>query len=316
MVKILLLETKQGLPESELPKDLEYSSCVAREIAPTLRSLGHEVIEIQSPSVADAINAINTHQPDVVWHAGHGQKCITTLENEDIWMTHKSSSYGECNEDRYLEYAPNRFFSMLSCLAGSELGPRLVASGATAFMGYKTSFWFVACDYEPCTCGSGLDDPDEIRAVKSPMQCDLEWLCALAEGKTVKEAYERSQAKFQSEIEYWENSTHPIAATVLQCLHSDKEAQVVLGDMDAKIGVSAPTPTPPLTGTPTGTPTPAPATPVPLSSVVECIFPRILAGMLTPRLDKGVIFYRVQCIINKWGNAFNYNPSGQGRTSD
>ena len=77
--------------------------------------------------------------------------------------------------------------------------------------------------------------------------------------------------------------------------------------MDAKIGVSAPTSTPTPTGTPTGTLTPAPAIPVPISSVVECMFPRIITGTLTPRLEKGVIFYRIRCIMDKWGNAFDYN---------
>ena len=33
--------------------------------------------------------------------------------------------------------------------------------------------------------------------------------------------------------------------------------------------------------------------------LTECVFPRILAGMLTPRLNKGVIFYRIRCIIEK-----------------
>jgi len=32
----------------------------------------------------------------------------------------------------------------------------------------------------------------------------------------------------------------------------------------------------------------------------ECVFPRIITGTLTPRLDRGVIFYRVRCIIDKW----------------
>jgi len=33
--------------------------------------------------------------------------------------------------------------------------------------------------------------------------------------------------------------------------------------------------------------------------LTECVFPRILAGMLTPRLDRGVFFYRLRCIIEK-----------------
>jgi len=51
---------------------------------------------------------------------------------------------------------------------------------------------------------------------------------------------------------------------------------------------------------PAATPTPTPIV-RPLPSITgECIFPRIITGMLTPRLDKGVIFYRLRCIIDKW----------------
>ena len=46
-------------------------------------------------------------------------------------------------------------------------------------------------------------------------------------------------------------------------------------------------------------PTPTP-TPTPPSITGECVFPRIIAGTLTPRLDTGIIFYRVRCIIDKW----------------
>jgi len=60
-----------------------------------------------------------------------------------------------------------------------------------------------------------------------------------------------------------------------------------------------PTPTPTVTPTPSPSPTPTP-TPTPTPVLGECIFPRLIAGTLTPRLDRGVIFYRVRCIINKW----------------
>ena len=45
------------------------------------------------------------------------------------------------------------------------------------------------------------------------------------------------------------------------------------------------------------TPTPAPTRP-PITG--ECVFPRIITGTLTPRLDTGIIFYRIRCIIDKW----------------
>lgn len=290
MAKILLLETTQGHPVSEFPEDLEYSSCVAKEIAPALRTLGHEVIEILKPTPADAINAIETHNPDVIWHCGHGQVCITTLENTEDWMTHKSGSYSACTIDKYLQYAPNRFFSMLSCLAGAELGPQLINKGATAFMGYYESFWFLLCDSEggdPCPCGRGLSDPVEIRGIKCPAQCDLEWLHALAEGKTVNDAYNRSQAKFQSEIEYWEGSSHDMAADVLYCLRLDKERQVSLGDRNARItalDVTTPTPTPKF---------------LPVEEYAKCIFPRIFNTDFIPRISTSDLTPRITCILKK-----------------
>ena len=57
-----------------------------------------------------------------------------------------------------------------------------------------------------------------------------------------------------------------------------------------------PTPTP----TPTATPTPSPTPTRPPRITGECVFPRILTGTLTPRLDKGVVFYRMRCLIDKW----------------
>ena len=61
---------------------------------------------------------------------------------------------------------------------------------------------------------------------------------------------------------------------------------------------STPTPTPTGTPTPSLTPTPTPTLP-PITG--ECVFPRLITGTLTPRLDKGKVFYRVRCIIDKWG---------------
>ena len=286
MAKILILETTQGHPETDLPEDLEYSSCVAKELAPALRTFGHEVIEILKPTPDDAVNAIETHNPDIIWHCGHGQVCITTLEEpgkNGVWMTSKSGSYDECVIDRYLEYAPNKIFSMLSCLAGSELGPELINKGATAFMGYTESFWFLLCDGAPCPCGRGFRDSEEIRGVKSVARCDLEWLSALAKGETIKEAYDSSQAKFQSEIEYWEGSSHDMANDVLYCLRLNKERQVALGDMNARIDVPY---------------IPLPLVP-PIGEYLNCMFPRFLTGNLTPRISADNSFPRIGCLQKK-----------------
>jgi len=59
-----------------------------------------------------------------------------------------------------------------------------------------------------------------------------------------------------------------------------------------------PTPTPTPIPTPTLTPTPT-ATPTPPSILGECVFPRIITGTLTPRLEKGVVFYRIRCIMDR-----------------
>jgi len=59
-----------------------------------------------------------------------------------------------------------------------------------------------------------------------------------------------------------------------------------IGYLDVKL---EPTPTPTLTPTPT-----------PPHITGECVFPRLITGTLTPRLDEGKVFYRIQCIIDKW----------------
>ena len=46
-------------------------------------------------------------------------------------------------------------------------------------------------------------------------------------------------------------------------------------------------------------------TPTPPSITGECVFPRLITGTLTPRLDNGVILYRVRCIIDKWSGAIH-----------
>ena len=65
---------------------------------------------------------------------------------------------------------------------------------------------------------------------------------------------------------------------------------------------ATPTPTSTTTPTPTATPTSTPTgTPITPSITGECILPRILRSTLMPRLERGVIFYRMKCIIDKWG---------------
>ena len=83
--------------------------------------------------------------------------------------------------------------------------------------------------------------------------------------------------------------------------HDKGDDNAVKEEMDTYTGylnvelepTPTPTPTPTLTPTPTPTPTLPPIT-------GECVFPRLITGTLTPRLEKGVVFYRVRCIIDKW----------------
>ena len=49
---------------------------------------------------------------------------------------------------------------------------------------------------------------------------------------------------------------------------------------------------------PAATPTPTPIPSPPITG--ECMFPRIITGTLTPRIDTGKVFYRIGCIIDKW----------------
>ncbi|MHC1636492.1 MAG: hypothetical protein ACXQTS_07770, partial [Candidatus Methanospirareceae archaeon] len=199
----------------------------AREVANYIRSLGHEVLEVERPDGETATTVIRDFKPDIVWHVGHGAVCVTALEYDDPWLTKKSNSYELCTEDRFLDIVAGRIFDALSCFTGVELGKEVVNRGAKAYLGYIKEFWFLLCNDIPCPCGRGKTDPVLIRALKATQLCNLEFLKSLAEGKSIDEAFEASLSRFDEEIKYFENSTHRIAPIAIKCLRLDKNHQVL-----------------------------------------------------------------------------------------
>lgn len=205
MATFLFLECYQG---SSIPADLYYASCVAREVASKIRATGHTVIEVLSPTPQDANSTIQRYNPDVIWFVGHGNRCITTLENMAKWISVENS---EVYCDNFnAEIVNGKIVNALSCLTGQVLGPKLVSEhGCNAYLGYEDEFYFLICTDNPCPCGN--PKPEGIRkevweaALKCVHESNLYFCYGLAQGMTTDEASEYSYNRYYEWIDYFEN---------------------------------------------------------------------------------------------------------------
>ena len=110
MAKILILETIAG----HYDFDLHYASCVMSQpynsiegyvdsIASRISNLGHDVLEVISPSPHDANSAIEDFKPDAIWLVGHGNPCLVSLENLGIWQSRYG--YHVWNKNPYILFS-------------------------------------------------------------------------------------------------------------------------------------------------------------------------------------------------------------------
>jgi len=253
-MRFLILSTYAGIYECEL----EYASCVARELVPALEELGHEVRVVERPYPEDANKAISEFDPDVVWFVGHGAPYVVTLERVKIWIsdrTHCGSPYGDRNKD----VVKDKIVNALSCLTASCLGKSLTKyHGCKYWFGYYKPFVFLACGgayFCKCPCGAENPFPDVRNFVlRFAMICMHEanvfFLLGLAKGFTPEQAHGYSLARFDQWIEFWRgfepksNAEKSLAALALDCLYNDKNIQRLCKDGEY-VGAEEPPEKPP-----------------------------------------------------------------------
>jgi len=185
MKKLLIIAPVTDPPHFVLP----YAACKLKEIARllTLSPFYKDVLLLygKEATASNCVSAIKTFDPDWIWGLGHGLEDKFTVENyEVLWTT-----------ERGLELVTGRGVCLLSCKTGARLGKKMIEAGASFFVGYHEEFWLIIDKYKPC----------EVRAVVSPLICDLEAQLSLATGFDQEKAYINAVTEVHKEINYWQN---------------------------------------------------------------------------------------------------------------
>jgi len=255
-MRFLFLECEEGRGY-----DLLYASCWARKIASEIRNLGHEVIEIKRPLPEDATDAIRRYKPDVVWFVGHGWCCLTTLEKMKLWISTPRDyccffgyCYKGCTERINEDILAGTVTNALSCLTGQYLGEYLTKEcGCVAYMGYDQPFFFirVSGQDEECACAQGDCRVPGVRkeVLRKCLVCmmdgNLQFCMGLAQGMTVKEAFDYSLRKFDEWISDLESiapatdGEKSLIRLAICVLKWDKKVQVIHGKLSHRLRVVA-----------------------------------------------------------------------------
>jgi hypothetical protein len=246
MGRFLLLEGNVGYTRfPDGTGELWYASCVARELANQIRAMGHEVVEVVSPTPEMANTAISQYRPNAVWWVGHGSTDTTTLENVAVWI--KAPSYN-------VDILNNTIACAESCLTGAYLGKFLVEQrGCLSYLGYSREYYFLWCGPRmPCQCRG--DNPWNVRPelwelmVRSMHDATFHFMIGLARGMNVKQAFNLSLSRFDYWINYFasvtprDDSEAAVIRTAMWVLQWDKSVQVLYAKSE---GITVPRPAPP-----------------------------------------------------------------------
>lgn len=164
-------------------------------------------------------HAIQTKNPSFIAFNGHGSE--DTIAGHDF---EPLIVYGE--NDSLLK---GRILHVFTCGSGKVLG---LSCGAKAFIGYND--WFFLCMDAHST-----NRPLEDKLAAPIMECATEAPKQIAKKKTAKEAFDKSQEKYQKWIDEYTISSSKYTTQELQlilpCLMWNKNCQVLYGDHNARL---------------------------------------------------------------------------------
>ena len=122
--------------------------------------------------------------PRIVIFNGHGNSfCITGHNNEELITT---------NYNEYLLSGKEVYIR--ACSAGEILGPKVMQSGATGFIGYKKPFRF-------WSDRDRLHTPLDDELAKPFLECSNQVGLSLVKGNSIKEAHNKSIKLYRKKIE-------------------------------------------------------------------------------------------------------------------
>ncbi|MEK9195064.1 MAG: hypothetical protein AAB975_01710 [Patescibacteria group bacterium] len=127
---------------------------------------------------------IKKHRPNIIIFKGHGNAdTITGQDGEELISVGQNEAVLQGSK-----------VFMRACSAGVSLGPRVVQSGATGFIGYKDVFVFLL-DQEK------VHKPLEDDLAKPFLECSNEVAISLVRGNSIQQAHENSMRIYKEKID-------------------------------------------------------------------------------------------------------------------
>jgi len=187
-------------------------------IADYAREKGYRVIDLPAIKAKReyVVSAINQFKPKLIFGFGHGMPYAFTGDNANemifwsIWD---------------LSYLEGSIIYLLSCHTAADLGKRMVNKGAAGFAGYLNEWHYL---------GTTWGDPMKTTLGKTFFESGTELAKGLIDGLSLKDAVDRAINKYNSWIEYWEESGNPFASEVIKWLTWDRDLLTYYGDDNAR----------------------------------------------------------------------------------
>lgn len=174
-----------AIPEDDSPCSEEptliWGAAVLKQFAS-----GIKAAVLEEEAIPENIrNTILEQTPEVLYLYGHGGSAVYTCQRCLIFFLSQGFN---------LDLVNNRYVHLLSCLTAQDLGNKIIEAGAKGYFGYWDEFFCIA----KAKPGSG-------RFVEAPFYGDIEIEVALLMGeRDLKAIYDRSVARYNSEIAYWQ----------------------------------------------------------------------------------------------------------------
>jgi len=207
-----------GRPDFETATKVGYK-WLERELIPRLEKVEDEIVDLKGDlaTYRSFYNVLTNGAKYVKWN-GHGRQDLLTGQGYDIII--RIGDNAMCQK---LRAAGVKVISALSCLTAAALGPWLVSNGCVlAYFGYEKEFIFAVG-------GDNVERPF--------FESDFWFDYALFDGETTREAFIKSQGRY----EYWIENAPPYLQPYL---YHDQQAAKLIGAKDITIYPEEP-PSPP-----------------------------------------------------------------------
>jgi len=190
-----------------------YASYWVSLILNEARAAGHDTRSLtgSADTAQGLLSALEGYKPDLVVFGGHGSPSEMTGSGYQVILK-------ACENDQYMAGSRALF---ISCLTGQQLVPSMVRKGALAAQGFVKEFtWMIS--------GGGVTPASDPYAL-SFTRTLVESARVIMNGGSWQDWYRTFTRVSDEEIQRWGGSSDPLAASVIQCLRSNRSAAVISG---------------------------------------------------------------------------------------